>query len=87
MATTKKKRSTVETTPAHNIRSFRRSPEELPFFQFRITQQSVYWLILCLLILGLGIWVVTLSVKVQSLYDQIETSSMQTETPSNVKSY
>lgn len=82
MATTKKK-----TTPVNNIRSFRRSPEEPPFFQFRITQQSVYWLILCLLVLGLGVWVVTLSVKVQSLYDQIETSSVQTETPSSVKEY
>lgn len=67
------------------MRSFHRSPDQPPFFNYRITQQSVYWLILCLLVLALGIWVVTLSVRVQSLYDQVETSSQQLDSSTTTK--
>lgn len=69
------------------MRSLRRSEEETPFMTFRITQQSVYWLILSLLVLALGIWVITLSVKVQDLYDQIETSSSESATILPAKKY
>lgn len=62
-----KKKST--TTPT--LRSFKRSPNP-PFLVFRITHQTVYWLILGALILALGIWTVILSLRVQTLYDQID---------------
>lgn len=68
MAVTKKKDSTKKS----HMRSLRRSDNEGPFFTLRITQQSAYWLILCLLILALGVWVITLSVKVHTIYDQVE---------------
>jgi hypothetical protein len=46
-----------------------------PFFTFRFTQQTVYWLILSLLVLGLGIWVMMLSVKVNQIYDDIDAAN------------
>lgn len=42
------------------------------FFSVRITDQTVYWAILCFIVLALGIWVVTIDDKVQRLYDQID---------------
>jgi len=89
MATAKtatKKRSTAKSKPAH-MDSFKLARDMPPFFTFRITQQSVYWLILSLLVLALGIWVVTLNVKVQSLYDQIEATSTQVETTTTSDNY
>jgi hypothetical protein len=74
MATTKKKISRSRSSKSGE-RSLQRSSQEVPFFTFRITQQSVYWLTLCLLILGLGIWVITLTIRVQSIYDQVDRSA------------
>ena len=86
--TATKKRSTAKSKPAH-MRSFKRSPDQPPFFTYQITQQTVYWLIISLLVLALGIWVITLSVKVQTLYDQVQVqaASTQAEPSSNPKEY
>jgi len=74
MAAPKKKstkRPAKKTAAQHAHRSLVKSPQQ-QFFTFRITQQTVYWLILCGLVLALGIWVTSLSVRVQAIYDQIE---------------
>ncbi len=42
------------------------------FFSIRITDQTIYWAILCFIVLALGVWVVTIDDKVQHLYDQID---------------
>lgn len=42
------------------------------FLSIRVTDQTVYWSILCFIVLALGIWVVTIDDKVQRLYDQID---------------
>lgn len=47
------------------------------FFSFKVTNESVYWLVLSLCVLALGIWVVNLSDKVNMLYDQIEETQIQ----------
>lgn len=47
------------------------------FFSVRITDQTVYWSILCFLVLALGVWVVTIDDKVQRLYDQIDAKSAE----------
>lgn len=54
------------------MRSFARSPGPKPFVAFKFTQQTVYWLIIGGLILGFGIWVMYLTVRVHSLYDDIQ---------------
>ncbi len=56
--------------------SFKTYSDPTPFFTFRITHETFYWVILCSLVLALGIWVITLSMQVQKLYDQVEASNL-----------
>lgn len=74
MPTTKKKTAAKSIKP---MRSFVLAKETPPFFTLRFTHQTFYWTVLSLLVLALGIWVVTLNVRVQQLYDQVETSAAQ----------
>lgn len=53
------------------MRSFRRYPNEEPFFVIRINHQTFYWLIIGALILALGLWTIFLSARVQTIYDQL----------------
>lgn len=72
-ARTATKTSVKRVSPARSAhRSFRVSRESEPFFTFRITHQTLYWLILCGLVLALGAWVLSINNKVQHIYDQID---------------
>jgi hypothetical protein len=62
----------VKKTKVVAERSFRPSQEKTPFMTFKFTEQSVYWLILSVLVLALGAWVMYLNVKIQNIYDQVE---------------
>jgi hypothetical protein len=57
-------------------RSFVRSKETMPFMTFKATHQTAYWLIICLLVLAIGVWVISLTVHVQSLYDNMQQQSV-----------
>ena len=59
--------------------SFKRVAESTPFITFAITRQTIYWVIFSVAIVALAVWVLTLNNKVQSLYDQIQTTELQTE--------
>ena len=61
------------------LRSFRRSPSAEPFFTIRINHQTLYWLILAAVVIGLAIWVLSISMKVQSIYDQIDVQERETQ--------
>lgn len=78
---------TKKTTKPAAPRSLRRSTDNTPFFTFRITQQTIYWLILSILVLALGIWITYLNIKVQTIYDHIETinSASTIVKPTNTK--
>ena len=54
------------------VQSFKRADESEPFLTFRITNQTLYWLILSLFVLALGMWVVNINDKVQKIYDEID---------------
>lgn len=60
--------------------SFRPSKESTPFMTFQFTQQSLYWLILSVLVLALGAWVMYLNIKIQDIYDQVELNTYLHET-------
>ena len=68
----------VSTAPAP-VRSFRPAKPDEPFFTFRITHQTVYWLILAVIVVSLAAWVLSISIKVQNIYDQIDTTTRATE--------
>ena len=68
----------VSTAPAP-VRSFRPAEPDEPFFTFRITHQTVYWLILAVIVVSLAAWVLSISIKVQNIYDQIDATTRATE--------
>jgi hypothetical protein len=57
------------------MRSFALAHQTEPFFTFRITHQTLYWSILAVMVLALGIWVMNINDKVQRMYDQIDVSN------------
>jgi hypothetical protein len=63
---------TVKKATVSRDKSFQLSSPATSFLTFRLSIQSVYWFILCALVLALGAWVLYLSMKVQDIYDQIE---------------
>lgn len=60
------------------MRSFRPAAVSEPFFTFRLTRETLYWLILSAIVLALGIWVININTKVQGIYDQIDEINRQT---------
>jgi hypothetical protein len=58
------------------MRSFRVYRSQEPFFTFRVSHQTVYWLVLCGSVLLLGLWVLDINQKVQHIYDQIDETNV-----------
>ena len=75
-ATAKKPAKTA--TKSHRYISLALVPDDKPFLTFRVTRQTLYWLIFSVAILGLGLWVLNLNMQVLSLYDQIDNNNVQT---------
>jgi uncharacterized protein HemX len=73
-------KSTAKTQPVVAEQSFRLASEKVPFMTFNFTIQSAYWLVLSVIILGLGAWVMYLNVQIQNIYDQIDLNTQLSET-------
>ena len=56
------------------LESFKIQKESKPFMSFKVTEQTVYWLVVVLLIFLLGIWVLNIQMDLSKLLDQIEYS-------------
>ena len=54
------------------IRSFKRYNDPTPFITWKATHQTAYWILIGALIVGVCVWVITLTVRVQGLYDQVQ---------------
>ncbi len=67
----KKAASSWELPSGGTYKTLKRSRNE-NFFSLRVTDQTIYWAILCFIVLAIGIWVITIDDKVQRLYDQID---------------
>lgn len=61
------------------VRSLRVSKSEEPFMTVRFTEQTFYWVILCAIVLALALWVLSISVKVQEVYDQVDRQNADTD--------
>lgn len=74
------KRPATKSTPAKRAKktsspqSFKLQRNDEPFVSLKITVQTLYWLILAGAVLLLGLWVLDISQKVQTIYDEIETN-------------
>ncbi len=69
----------VSKAKAPGMRSFVAAPATEPFFTFRLTHQTLYWSILSVLVLALGLWVTNISMKVQYIYDSIDATNAQAD--------
>lgn len=71
-----KTRVTRNKTPkVEPIRSFKRYNDPTPFVTWKATHQTAYWILIGALVVGLCVWVITLTVRVQNLYDQVQETS------------
>lgn len=68
----KKKHSS---SPSTELRSFAPATESTPFFTFKPSIQTVYWLILGVMVLSLGAWVININARVQNIYNQIDANT------------
>jgi hypothetical protein len=57
------------------MKSFKRANSPTPFFTFELTKQTLYWAILCGVVLALGVWVMSISIEVNKIYDQIDSTN------------
>ncbi len=69
----------VKQVKAQPVQSFRASKPEQPFMTFQITRQTIYWLILAVIVVSLAAWVLSISIKVQNIYDEIDATNRITE--------
>lgn len=71
---TTRKTSKKSTVPSFkNMKSFKLSHDVVPFTTFRFTAQTVYWLLLSLVILILALWILNLQLQVVQLTNNINT--------------
>lgn len=60
---------------ADNYHSFKVSSNEAPFTSFRVTRQTVYWVVLIAFIIFAQLWILKLQIEVAQVIDQ-QTSSL-----------
>lgn len=72
-----KKRSSSVKTP--QMQSFHVAPRDRPFWTFLFTTQSFYWVLIGASVVAVGVYVATLQLRVNSLYDQLDINSSQVE--------
>lgn len=75
----------VKQRAAASAKSFAIVKEEKPFLTFRVTKETLYWVILGAVIIMFTVWIMKLQSDIQEIYDQIDTASSETllldETP------
>jgi len=59
--------------------SFRLSKSDKPFISFELTVQTFYWAVIGLIVLALGVYVTVLQIRINALYDQVDTGDMRTQ--------
>lgn len=55
-------------------------PEETEFMTFRITRQTLYWLVLGVVVIMFTLWLTRLQADIQDLYDQIDATTAEMTT-------
>lgn len=55
-------------------------PEETEFMTFRITKQTLYWLVLGVVVIMFTLWLTRLQSDIQDLYDQIDATTAEMTT-------
>lgn len=80
-STTRKSGSAKAKAPLRKLAAqIRLQPEESAFLTFRITRQTLYWLLLGVVVLIFTFWLTRLQSDIQDLYDQIDASTAEMST-------
>jgi len=69
MASPKKASNKLKKT---KMKSFELSPDHKPFMSFRVTDQTIYWSILLILVLLLGVWVLNIQINLSDILDSVK---------------
>lgn len=69
-------KAATKQTRHHRLFALSIVPDDKPFFTFRITTQTVYWLIFAVAIFSLGLWVLKLNLQIAELYNQIDQNNI-----------
>lgn len=75
MATAKKatvKKSSPKRVKKVKLESFKVCKETLPFVSFQITEQTVYWSVLLMLILVLALWSLQIQVNISDILNSVK---------------
>jgi hypothetical protein len=73
---TVKRTATKATAAAPAMQSFRPAPAQGPFLTLAITRQTLYWMIIAVLVVGLAAWVLYLQMQIIDIYDSIEQNEL-----------
>lgn len=60
---------------APQVRSFRVAPENAPFLTFKLTKQTLYWLVLSAVVIAFTLWILKLQSDIQDIYNSIDASN------------
>ena len=52
-----------------------------PFMEKKFTEQTIYWLIIGAAVIGIAAWVLSLQVRLDEMYDDIEAQSSEVVIP------
>lgn len=72
MATKKKTSKKKAAAKVDESQSFRIVPETKPFLSFKITRQTVYWIILVMVIVALQLWIVKMQLDIANVIDALQ---------------
>ena len=73
------KRTVKTVNRADSMQSFHMAKSDKPFFTLQPDRQTVYWTILALCVLALGVWMVDINRRVLEMYDQIDRQNISNE--------
>lgn len=59
------------------VESFKLARPQSPFLTIAITRQTLYWGIIAVAVLILGLWIIHLQNKVNEIYDAIDASNIE----------
>ena len=74
--TAKKKTTASKARKKATVQSFRLARPQSPFLTIAITRQTLYWGIIAVAVLFLGLWIIHLQNKVNEIYDAIDTTTI-----------
>lgn len=77
-----RKRTTTKTTRKKKVapvQSFRVSKEQTPFVTFSATKETLYWIVLGIVVVAFATWIIKLQNDIQVLYDRIDESTREVD--------